>query len=118
MAISIESAENNPGLARLLNEATVQPRIVFVNRYFYPDLSATSQMLFDLACRLVQQNIEVHVVCSDRLYDDPSQKLPPEENVRGIHVHRTWTSHFGRGRLYGRAIDYGSFYVTASAKLL
>ncbi|GFE84246.1 glycosyltransferase WbuB [Steroidobacter agaridevorans] len=93
-------------------------RIVFVNRFFYPDLSATSQMLFDLACRLVEQNVEVHVVCSDRLYDDPSQQLPSQENVRGIHVHRTWTSHFGRGRLYGRAIDYGSFYVTASARLL
>ena len=93
-------------------------RVVFVNRYFYPDLSATSQMLSDLTCRLAQQGIDVHVVCSDRLYDDPRQKLASEETVHGIHVHRAWTSYFGRGRLLGRALDYASFYVTASAKLL
>ncbi|MDY6947463.1 MAG: glycosyltransferase family 4 protein [Pseudomonadota bacterium] len=135
MAISPETAESS-GLARLTENAVTgsrlpelgssaraagsatQPRVVFVNRYFYPDLSATSQMLFDLACRLVQQGIEVHVVCSDGLYDDPRKKLVSEEMIHGIHVHRAWTSHFGRGRLLGRAVDYGSFYVTASAKLL
>lgn len=99
-------------------DAAGHPRVVFVNRYFYPDLSATSQMLFDLACRLVQQGIEVHVVCSDRLYDDPRKKLVADEMVRGIRVHRAWTSHFGRSRLLGRAVDYGSFYATASVKLL
>jgi glycosyltransferase involved in cell wall biosynthesis len=93
-------------------------RVVFVNRYFFPDVSATSQMLSDLACRLVQQGMHVHVVCSDQLYDDPAAKLVPEETIQGVHVHRTWTSHFGRGRLLGRALDYASFYLTASAELL
>jgi colanic acid biosynthesis glycosyl transferase WcaI len=93
-------------------------RVVFVNRYFFPDLSATSQMLTDLACRLAQQGMEVHVVCSDRLYDDSSRKLAANEMVRGVRVHRARTSSFGRGRLLGRAVDYASFYVTASAKLL
>lgn len=92
-------------------------RVIFVNRYFYPDMSATSQMLFDLSCRLVQQGVEVHVVCSDQLYDDPSAKLGAKETVHGIQVYRTWTSHFGRARLVGRALDYASFYVTGSAKL-
>lgn len=135
MAISPETATSS-GLARLterggiaeqsLEQApharpaapVIQARVVFVNRYFYPDLSATSQMLFDLTCRLAQQGIDVHVVCSDRLYDDPSQQLVSEEMVRGVHVHRAWTSHFGRSRLQGRALDYASFYATASAKLL
>jgi colanic acid biosynthesis glycosyl transferase WcaI len=92
-------------------------RVVFVNRYFFPDLSATSQMLSDLAFRLVQQGIDVHVVCGDRLYDDPSNQLPVEERISGVQVHRARTSSFGRGRLVGRAIDYASFYVTASLKL-
>src|SRR5688500_14210252 len=75
-------------------------------------------MLFDLASRLVQRGMEVHVVCLDRLYDDPSRRLVAEEMIHGIHVHRAWTSHFGRSRLQGRAFDYASFYVTASARLL
>jgi colanic acid biosynthesis glycosyl transferase WcaI len=94
------------------------PRVVFVNRYFFPDLSATSQMLSDLAFRLAQQGIDVHVVCSDGLYEDAAAKLPVAEIVQGVHVHRAWTSHFGRSGLYGRAIDYASFYVTATVKLL
>ncbi len=99
-------------------QSAARRRVVFVNRYFYPDLSATSQMLFDLTCRLVQEGIEVHVVCSDGLYDDPRKRLVSEEVVRGIHVHRASTSHFGRSRLIGRAVDYASFYVTASLRLL
>jgi len=93
-------------------------RVIFVNRYFFPDLSATSQMLSDLAAALVQQGIEVHVVCSDGLYDDPRTKLPARQRVHGVEVHRAWTSHFGRGRLFGRAVDYASFYVTATLTLL
>jgi glycosyltransferase involved in cell wall biosynthesis len=92
-------------------------RVVFVNRYFFPDLSATSQMLSDLACSLARHGIEVHVVCSDRLYEDATKRLPTEEIVRGVRVHRARTSSFGRGRLIGRAIDYASFYVTSSGKL-
>jgi glycosyltransferase involved in cell wall biosynthesis len=38
--------------------------------------------------------------------------------IRGVHVHRTWTSHFGRQRLAGRALDYASFYVTSGGRLL
>lgn len=95
----------------------MQVRVIFINRYFYPDMSATSQMLTDLAFRLVQEGVQVHVVCSDQLYDDPSKKLPSQEVVHGVQVHRTWTSHFGRDRLVGRAMDYASFYVTGSAKL-
>lgn len=93
------------------------PRIVFINRYFYPDVSATSQILFDLARRLVDHGIEVHVVCSRQLYDDPAASLPPHETIEGIKVHRALTTCFGRGNLVGRAADYASFYVTCAAKL-
>jgi colanic acid biosynthesis glycosyl transferase WcaI len=112
-------ASNSPAVSALDVPGRVirQSRVVFVNRYFYPDLSATSQMLSDLAWRLIQQGIEVHVVCSDRLYDHPGNKLPAEETIRGVHVHRAWTSHFGRKRLQGRALDYASFYLMGSAKL-
>ena len=93
-------------------------RVVFVNRFFFPDVSATSQMLFDLSSRLVAHGVQVHVVCSDQLYDDPAARLPATAHVHGVHVHRTWTSRFGRDRLSGRAIDYGSFYLSASIKLV
>jgi len=93
-------------------------RVVFVNRYFFPDHSATSQMLSDLAFALAARGHEIHVVASRLCYDDPAADLPKEETVQGVEVHRAWSSRFGRGHLAGRLLDYLSFYPAVFAKLL
>jgi len=98
--------------------SVAKPRIYFVNRYFYPDESATSQLLSDLAFGLARRGYEVHIVCSRQLYDSAQAGLAAEETIRGVHVHRVWTTRFGRRRLFGRAFDYGSFYLTCAAALL
>lgn len=90
-----------------------QARVVFLNRFFHPDHSATSQMLSDLAFGLAREGVEVHVVTSRLRYDDPKARLAPDETVNGVRVHRVWTSRFGRGGLFGRGADYLSFYLTA-----
>lgn len=87
-------------------------KIVFVNRYFFPDQSATSQLLADLSTGLVARGLCVHVVCSRQRYDDADADLPAHDNVAGVVVRRIWTTRFGREHLLGRAIDYASFYVT------
>src|SRR5690606_29000430 len=89
------------------------PRVVFLNRFFYPDLSATSQMLSDLAFGLAERGFDVQVITSRLCYDDPSARFPARETIRGVRVHRIWTSGFGRHNLWGRGIDYLSFYVSA-----
>lgn len=93
-------------------------RVVFLNRYFFPDHSATSQLLSDIAFYLAARGHEVHVLSSRQLYDAPEASLASFEQVQGVWVHRVWTSHFGRTNLAGRAADYLSFYVTATLKLL
>jgi colanic acid biosynthesis glycosyl transferase WcaI len=93
-------------------------RIVFVNRYYDPDRSATSQLLTDLAKVLAARGIAVHVVSSRQLYDDPAMRLVSEETLAGVHVHRVATTRFGRNRLPGRAADYASFYATCAVMLL
>ncbi|HEX2826090.1 MAG TPA: glycosyltransferase family 4 protein [Burkholderiales bacterium] len=93
-------------------------RVVFVNRYFYPDLSATSQILTDLAFRLAAEGDEVIVLTGRQTYTDPKASLAPRERVSGVEVVRVRTTGFGRNRLLGRAIDYASFYVAALVKLL
>src|ERR1700736_2902855 len=93
-------------------------RIVFVNRYYDPDQSATSQMLTDLAQGLAASGFDVHVVSSRQLYDDPGTRLVSEEMLVGVRVHRAATTRFGRNRLLGRAMDYASFYLTGAAMLL
>src|SRR5882724_6984029 len=55
-------------LTALATSDTPPAKIVFVNRYFSPDESATSRMLSDLAFRLVERGLSVSVVTSRQLY--------------------------------------------------
>jgi colanic acid biosynthesis glycosyl transferase WcaI len=93
-------------------------KIVFLNRYFFPDQSATSQILSYVGFSLAKKNLHIHVLCSRQRYDIPQANLPACEKLDGVMVHRIWTSRFGRDRLLGRALDYITFYIWAAWKLL
>jgi colanic acid biosynthesis glycosyl transferase WcaI len=88
-------------------------RIFFLNRYFYPDHSATSQILSDLAFHLAASGRQVHVITSQQRYENPESRLPAKEIVNGVHVSRVSTTQFGRSVLLGRGVDYLSFYASA-----
>ncbi len=85
-------------------------RLIFINRFFAPDHSATSQILSDLAFDLAGAGREVHLVTSRQIYDDPKAALPQRETINGVDVHRVASTAFGRAALIGRSIDYVSFY--------
>ena len=89
-------------------------KLILLNRFFYPDHSATSQILSDLAFFLSKQKHEVTVITSRLRYDDLQDHLPPFEKIHGVTVYRVWTSRFGRHFLPGRAIDYFTFYLSAA----
>lgn len=88
-------------------------RVVFVNRFFHPDHSATSQMLTDLAAALSSRGFDVGVITSRQLYEDSAARLAARENAGGVAVQRIWTTRFGRGVVALRAIDYLTFYLSA-----
>jgi glycosyltransferase involved in cell wall biosynthesis len=85
-------------------------RLIFINRFFAPDHSATSQILSDLAFDLAGAGREVHLVTSRQIYDNPKAALPEREILNGVDVHRVASTAFGRAALIGRSIDYVSFY--------
>lgn len=93
-------------------------RLIFVNRFFSPDHSATAQILADLTRHLAARGHEVHVIASRSLYSDPAAVLDATEEIDGAKVTRVWTSRFGRSNLAGRAMDYLSFYPTMALALL
>jgi glycosyltransferase involved in cell wall biosynthesis len=94
------------------------PRLIFINRYFHPDQSATSRLLSDLAFALANAGHDILILTSRQRYDDPDARLPASE-IRGkIKVHRLAGTRFGRRKLLGRSIDYLSFYVSMAAALL
>jgi glycosyltransferase involved in cell wall biosynthesis len=92
-------------------------RIIFLNRYFHPDHSATSQMLSDLAFALARSGVDVHVVASRQRYDNARAALPALECIDEVAIHRVPSSRFGRDGLAGRALDYLTFYAFAAWRL-
>lgn len=93
------------------------PRLIFVNRYFFPDHSATSQILSDLAFDLAASGRDVHVITSRQSYENPEAALCDHETVNGVQVRRVASTRFGRDALLGRAVDYLSFYRSVRRRL-
>jgi glycosyltransferase involved in cell wall biosynthesis len=91
--------------------------LIFINRYFYPDHSATSQLLSDLAFELASVGETVTVLTSRQSYGDAEARLLAEETTGGVRIVRIWTTRFGRSNLFGRAIDYLTFYISAAFRL-
>lgn len=87
--------------------------VLFINRFFHPDHSATSQMVSDLAFALAARGHAVTVITSRQLYDAADARLPARE-TSSVEVHRVWTTRFGRQNLLGRAADYATFYAGAA----
>ncbi len=89
-------------------------KTIFINRFFHPDHSATSQLLSDLSFYLAEQGDDVHVITSRQRYDNAKANLSKSEVINGVQVHRVWTSRFGRLWLPGRVIDYLTFYISVA----
>ena len=86
-------------------------KVIFFNRFFFPDSSATSQMLSDLAFELAK-TLDVHVVTS---------RVPggmgTVEKVQGVTIHRVANAASGPHGLARRAIDYIQFFLGARRAL-
>jgi colanic acid biosynthesis glycosyl transferase WcaI len=92
-------------------------RIIILNQFFYPDHSATSQLMTDLAESLVEQGVTVTALAGRGRYNGGDRLLPREEH-KGVKIERAWATSFGKGSLTGRLADYLSFYLGAFWKLL
>ncbi len=82
---------------------------MFVNRYYAPDHSATSQILTDLAQHLARNGFRVHIICGDETYDGRAG-LPRQEILNGVEVHRVKSLGLGRASLLRRGGDAASLY--------
>lgn len=101
-------------------------RVIWVNRFFHPDESATSIMLTDLVHDLAQNNGEPdkdgwpafqhHLVTSNAKYaghdGDPSTPVP------GVIIHRIPAIGQGNRSLLARLVNFALFYVGALVHLL
>jgi colanic acid biosynthesis glycosyl transferase WcaI len=90
-------------------------RVLLLNQFFHPDLAAVAQMATDLAVDLAAAGLDVTAVASRGSYLGGAL-LPPTETYRGVRTVRVPCTSFGKGSLFGRVADYGSFYASAAAR--
>src|SRR5690348_11615715 len=97
--------------SRRLSSRTGEARpmkVIFFNRFFHPDTSATSQILSDLAFYLAAQGHDVHVV-TGQVSGGESAK----ECIEGVTVHRLPGVTPDGHRLGPRALAFFRFYLEA-----
>src|SRR5262249_51960202 len=87
--------------------------VIFLNRFFYPDHAASSELLSDLAFELARRGLQIKVITSRLGYDNTANALPSHETINGVEVFRVWTSRQGHVRI----LDYVSFYIAAAWQL-
>lgn len=92
-------------------------RLIILNQFFYPDHSATSQLMTDLTESLVGRGMQVTALAGRGRYNG-GERLPAREDYRGVRVERAWATSFGKGSVAGRLADYFTFYLGAAWKLL
>ncbi|MBV9926093.1 MAG: glycosyltransferase family 4 protein [Acidobacteria bacterium] len=100
-----------------LHPSSFTVRLVILNQFFYPDHSATSQLMTDLAESLVARGFGVTALAGRGRYNGGGG-LAPREEYRGVKVVRAWATGYGKGSVAGRLADYFTFYLGAAWKLL
>lgn len=93
-------------------------KIILANRYLYPDESATSRMTSSLAFALAREGFAVQGLTSRQFHNDRDRQLSAGEAINGVTIHRLAMSGFGRDRLWGRALDYITFHLSAALWVL
>ncbi len=93
-------------------------KTIFVNRFYWPDCSATSQILTDVAEHLASRDENVVIITSRISYHDAKERFSKYEEKNRVAIYRIWSTRFDRSSLVGRAVDFLSFYLFASVKLL
>ena len=82
-----------------------RPRVVFVNRFYWPDELATAQLLTDLAEGLAAHGGQVVVITSH----DGTASMPDREARHGVEIVRVRSTRWGHRGMAAKAADYLTF---------
>jgi len=93
-------------------------KILLITQVFYPDTVSVSQHLTDFAEKLVQDGHEVTVYTSCYPYEVKTHRYSKSEDYQGVKIVRLLQTSFGKGNVLFRLIDFITFYITISFKLL
>ncbi len=93
-------------------------RLLFINRYLWPDIESTGQNLNDL-CADLSSEYEITFVAGPSP-DPKERRCKPwtTQGDRGYTVLRTWGTRLPKRSLTARLLNFGSFYLLAGLAAL
>ena len=90
------------------------PRVVFINRFYWPDEPATGQLLTDLAEALAERGNDVTVIAGH----NGQAGLPKVQLHRGVTILRVSRASGRQVRAAGKVLAFAAFSLGALWKLL
>jgi glycosyltransferase involved in cell wall biosynthesis len=90
-------------------------KVLLLNQFFHPDISATAQLATDLAEDLAAAGFEVTALAARGAYLGGG-KLPAAEVYRGVRIVRVPCTSLGKASIPRRLLDYGTFYAAAAVR--
>lgn len=93
-------------------------RVLFVNRFYWPDESATSVMLTDLLAGLDTSILDIRVLTGKSYYTADLGALPKREKRGDVNIRRISSLRVFNGSMAGRIVNYLVFYLAAALHIL
>jgi hypothetical protein len=87
--------------------------LMVLSHVYPPDPASVGQHMADVAAAMVGRGHRVVVLTSDRGYDDPGQRFPRREHMKGAEVRRLPFFSFGRRSIVIRVLGGLSFALQA-----
>ncbi|MBA3480281.1 MAG: glycosyltransferase family 4 protein [Pirellulales bacterium] len=96
-----------------------RPRLLFINRSYWPDVEATGQLLTEL-CEDLACDFDVHVLCGQpqRVVDDAEFAAAGRQSRNGVTIHRVRHTRFAKASFWGRLANMLSFQAAATWQAL
>lgn len=97
----------------------LKPRVLFLNRSYFPDAEATGQLLTQL-CEELALQFDVRVI-TGQPNSNPSAApfvRVGQEDRNGVVVRRVWHTQFSKSSTLGRLVNWGTYLLMATLAAL
>ncbi|MEO2014931.1 MAG: hypothetical protein ABGZ53_11225, partial [Fuerstiella sp.] len=85
-----------------------RPRILFLNRSYWPDTEATGQLLTVL-CEGLTEQFDVHVLAGQPNVSFTDSDWDKVDERNGVTIHRVQHTTFSKKSMLGKAVNFLSF---------
>jgi len=92
--------------------------VTFLSQHFWPEDTATSEMLSGVAFALSESGMNVSAISGQPVYRKDTPKLSTKLEHQNVKVIRVFSTRFDKNRPLGRIINMMSFTISLFFKIL